>query len=326
MVNLRLLLLPWMALSFMGPANAIDQSRLKTGEDPVQAIAFSPDGKTLAVAIGLSERKPIIRLVSTADMTTICDLGGHNKRVHCLEFTPDSKKLVSGGLDHQVNVWDVAKRQMDSRLDGHKGQILSLSISPDGTHLATSSEDKSVFVWNLKEGKIARELSMKRVSRAISYLRKGNILAIGGDDHVVRIWDLDIGKEIVILDRHSGSINAIVAGPDGKSIITTSADGTVKLWTISIIMKTGNDELSWDFGKNTPLGLAIIPNTGQIAIGTRNGQIALCSTREQAAIAEVRIRAHDFPVFSLAVSPDGKSLASGSLLEPDLIFWSGWPK
>lgn len=324
--TLRSLLIFVFSFSFSDIASAIDSRRVSTGDNKVHAISFSLNGKMIAIACEEGSGGSI-RLCSSESLKTIGEMKMQKGTIVCLAFTPDSSLLISGDDDGNVIVWDVAKRRQSSMIKAHRDSIVALAISPNGNQLVTSSHDKTVLLWDLQEQRLLRPLPLnKSVTRAIAYFPNGKVFATGGDDHVVRLWDSKSGKELLSLDRHTEWINSIAPLPNGKGIVTASADGTVKIWEVSIEKLMGDDRVSWDFGRNTPLNLVVTPSGEHVGVGTAGGQIVICATRKDAPIAQVKITAQRFPVFSLALSPDGETLASGSMLEVDATFWKKWPR
>jgi hypothetical protein len=120
------------------------QRLLKAHGDAVQALAYSPDGKTLATA----GRDNIIKLWDTETWAERSVLRGHTKDVRALAFSPDGTRLASAGSDALVIVWETAAGKEEGRLTGHTGAVLSVAYSGDGKRLATGSDDATLRLWD----------------------------------------------------------------------------------------------------------------------------------------------------------------------------------
>jgi WD40 repeat protein len=110
----------------------------------VRALAFSPDGATLAS--GGADR--LVKLWDWASQRSTATLSQHTAAVTTLAFAPDGKALASGSLDKTIILWDVALKQMAQALEGHQQTVWALAYAPDGKTLASASADNTVRLWH----------------------------------------------------------------------------------------------------------------------------------------------------------------------------------
>ena len=112
---------------------------LKGHEGFVSAVAFSPDGKTLATGGG--DRSIKFWDVGHTSKTRNV-LKGHAGTVHSVTFSPDGKTLATGSADKTIKLWDVGVQRELATLKGHEGSVRSIAFSPDGMTLAAGGGER----------------------------------------------------------------------------------------------------------------------------------------------------------------------------------------
>jgi eukaryotic-like serine/threonine-protein kinase len=114
----------------------------------VLGLAFSPDGKTLAIRDGSGS----LWLWDVDQKREIASSRGHTPTTPpswagCVAFSPDGRRLATSGGDSAVKLWDVGLLQEVATLTGHDGPVFGLAFTPDGNTLATASADTTVRLW-----------------------------------------------------------------------------------------------------------------------------------------------------------------------------------
>ncbi|NJR48793.1 MAG: WD40 repeat domain-containing protein [Leptolyngbyaceae cyanobacterium CSU_1_3] len=159
--------------------------------DTVHALAYSPDGKTLASA----GSDKTIKLWNTADGSLILILKGHGDQVLSITYSPDGKTLASAGSDKTIKLWNTADGSLVNSLNSHDDSVRAVAYSPDGQMLASASSDKTVKLWNMTDGSLIATLKEHEGVYAIAYSPDGKTLAsVSGDDgkgRTVKIWGVD---------------------------------------------------------------------------------------------------------------------------------------
>src|SRR5262249_26720780 len=129
-----------------------DKNSLYSGRGMVEDVAFSPNGKTLALA----SREATVQLWDVATGKLLKTLKGHSSAVTAVAFSPDGRTLASGSVDHTVRLWNVETRRQLMQLDPGGVELVhvqTLAFSPDGMHLLAGGSriafwSAAPIVWN----------------------------------------------------------------------------------------------------------------------------------------------------------------------------------
>ncbi len=275
----------------------------------ISSVAFSPDGKILAVG----DFDGIIHLWNLEDTSVTKDLKGHKGRVNSITFTPDSQTLASGGEDQTIRLWDFHQQQvMPTVLEVHKHQVTSVAFSPDGQMLASGSHDKTIRLWHLfpldTEPIVLR--GHEDIVRAITFSPDGQTLASASDDRTIRLWNLgEPTSEPTVCYRHKNIVRTVAFSPDGKILASGSDDWNIRLWDLSQSKTTPPKILQGH--KETIRAITFSPDGQTLASGSYDQTIRLWNLQQPNKKPKV-LKGHYFGITSLAFSPDGQMLVSGS--------------
>jgi WD40 repeat protein len=314
----------WTKIAFIGGIATIGLALAQTNSfDPKKAgeilelagpvteikdMAFSPDGKGLAVA----SVETTVRLWDVEQGRIAVKLTGHQNIVSGLSYYNDGQNLVTLGNDNLLKTWDVTGGKeissvnlkcnniqgngdvialKDNRalvacagleiVDLKTGKIVSTFKGPDWAYkLAISSDERTVLggigysefqLWDMQSLEPIRQLKgHDELGSAVSYSADGKFLGTGGTDDTARIWSVN-GKQLFVLKGHEGHIRDVAFSPDSKILATASRDDTIKLWNVA----TGEELRTLEGHKNDVLQLAWSKDGKILASGDRDGVIKL---------------------------------------------------
>ncbi len=285
--------------------------------DSVLSVAFSPNGKTLA--LGSRDNTVIFWDLSTRK-TVGKPLTGHKGGVLSVVFSPDGKTLASGSWDKTVILWDVATLQpMGEPLRGHEESVLSVVFSPDGKILASGSKDNTVILWDVTTRQPTGKplTGHKGYVMSVAFSPDARILASGSQDTTVILWDLTTRQPMgEPLTGHEETVYSVAFSPDGKTLASGSQDTTIILWDMSTHKAVGEPlrgHEGWVYSA------AFSPDGKTLASGSQDTTVILWDVTTRQPM-DKPLRGHKDWVQSVAFSPDGKTLVSGSQ-DNTVILW-----
>ena len=301
----------------------------------VESVVFSRDG-TLATA----SDDDTIKLWDVATGNTIT-LKGHTSNVTSVVFSRDGTLLASGSNDKTVKLWDVVRRTNTATFEGHTDNVTSVGFSPDGATIVSGSEDGTVKLWDVATGtNIATLEGHTDEVLSVAFSPDGTTVASGAEDETIKLWDVaeaiqpqPAGLVIISGNDQQGTPGAALSNPlivevkdqygnplPGAQVTFTITAGEGKLsgqLTVEHVTTDANGRAQRTLtlgpgpGTHTFVGVSVLEGELLVtfnAVGTGTPDVLFLRD----GLTEDTLVGHTNDVYSVAFSPYGTLLASGS--------------
>ncbi|HSB10718.1 MAG TPA: protein kinase [Blastocatellia bacterium] len=258
---------------------------------------FSPDGHLL-ITCGEDGRVIVWDFAQRQRLATFDDTGGW---VNSVAFSPDGKWFAATGAGNTVAVWDAARLEKATVLRGHLSAVYILAFSPDGRWLSSTSGDQAgrTIVWETSTWGIAHDFDRAMTWGDESFSPGGDRLLLGSE-----IWDLKTKSRINILDPDPGFC---AFSRDQRLLVGADQTGAVTFFDAAQIWKDGKAPVIKTQRVHRYHGRAVaVSPDGRVAASAAE-DIVLWDAVTKAKLARLNYSAQ---VWSLAFSPDGRSLVS----------------
>ena len=234
-------------------------------------------------------------------------LRGHERRVTCVAFSPDGKRIVSGSGDETVKVWDAERGRVLVVFSGHGSSVTSVAFSPDGKRIVSGSDDDTLRVWDFEGRRALLTLPGHGAGvSSVAFSPDGKRIVSGSGDRTLKVWDAESGRELLALRGHKGGVTSVAFNSDGKRIVSGSDDDTLKVWDL----ERGRELLTLRGHGAGVSSVAFSPDGKRIVSGSGDRTLKVWDAESGREL--LALRGHKGGVTSVAFNSDGKRIVSGS--------------
>ena len=318
---------------------------------PVCSLSMSPDGGTVLVG----HRDGGVAVWDAVTGRRTASIAAHSAMVLDLAFSSDATLAASASDDGTLRLWETSSWALRAVLTGHRGAVFGTAFTPDGRHLVSCGDDGTVRLWSAADGTEFRHLcQVKRPLASVAVFPDGISVAASAQDGTVYICGISARTAPVwrrsakSFRAHRKAVRRIAISADGRLLLTTSFDASVKCWDLAtlrvvqafnrhtdsiydVAFGPGGRAYSggmdgtvwvWDIESGDPIGSYHVPSTGPscmalsadgtvLAAGSLNGRVYVWDTVPGTPRHTFDI-GHTDPVDGLAFNMDGSILASVS--------------
>ena len=283
---------------------------IKTESQFIQSLAFSPSESVLAVGNSIG----VIELWDILGKQKIRSFKKNNSRILRVDFSPDGTRLLSSDIDGNLTVWEIRTGEPLFTIQMDEKGVAS--FSPDGTTIASTCFNDTVRVFDSHSGKPVYSIQLDDTPYDVEFSPDGSMLAISqGLQGKLVFFNVSDRAIIHSLAGHEELITSISFRNDGSRVVTSSLDGTVKIWNVS----RGGNYRALNCANGKLNGALFNPKTGDLIYSTDTGKVVACDPITGKELWEFVACAKS--IDSISINQSGSMLMSWSRKARSIRVW-----
>lgn len=245
---------------------------IQTSASNLHCLAFSPNGKELAVGGGNPSEEGLAEIFSWPEGKSVATIQGHGDSVRSIAWLDDSK-LLTASIDREIKLWNVENVERPLQTyKGHSRSVDAICLLKDGKTLVSSGVDQSLRVWDLQRAEVVRSLNQHTKPVHALALRPGEsglpMVASAAGDRTIRLWQPTIGRMVRYVRLESEPLDIVWLG-DGSRIAAACVDGSVRIVDADEVKVAATRPAieGWAYA------IAAHPTDSSLAVGGAEGKI-----------------------------------------------------
>jgi WD40 repeat protein len=291
---------------------------------------YSNNGKFFAT--GGSDR--IVRLWDTQTFQIISEFKTHHDRVQAIDFSLDDKTLISGSSDNTLAFWKIKSNlpaqvlKPDYSIIAHDNWVFDVRFNSKRDTIASASANGSVKLWSA-DGTLLRSFKNSSFrATGLNFSSDGRWLATASGDNKIRLYDMDAGGSVKVLEGHTSGLKDVDFSPsDTQPIVASSGtDGSIRIWDSQTYRLKDSIYLQNDKGQQINVrDVDFVPNTPKgslyIAAATYNNMVKFYDVSDDKNVPDVKcyIDEKGGKVKSIAFNPQINILATTQ--SQNILLW-----
>jgi len=186
----------------------------------IDDIAFHPTNDSILAAASKCGEP---RIWNTQTGKRIAELRGHRQAVMAIAFSPDGRRIYTGGDEGVLHVWNAETGNLNTQLHGHAGRVTRIRPTSDGKALLTLSDDKTIRRWTAgADAAFDAPRSSDTYVYAFAGSPDGTTLAMGAPNGQVSVWNAQAGTMKNQFPCLEEGANAVALNPDGSQLVAVN--------------------------------------------------------------------------------------------------------
>jgi WD40 repeat protein len=276
--------------------------RIETGDDTARCLAWSPDGKLLAVdgslfeaatgrALGnllareargvsasaftidsrrlaVGDTLGVVRVIEADTGRMLFGFAAGKTSVRAIAVSPDGKSVVCGTTDGKVSCWMIESGQRKFEVAAHSADTTCVAFSPCGRRLASGGWDRRLIIWNSDDGTRLHEFGSRDAGaqlpqvNSLAFTGTGGALCFSGAGRLMAVDTLAVEPRVRTVAETSETIESVAASATGK-LLATADRSRIRIWDSS----TGKEKVPLT-GHDTEIGSAVFSADGTSLFST----------------------------------------------------------